>query len=119
MKGLEAVKRKRIVSILGRQATWSVKEDYKASKNQRLFRSRRIRLPRSENLTRYLLPKPRYKMCQRRLRVLLHPLLKVMTKSIPFALLSPLRLDLTGLLQSKETASAAEEKVGGRRNGGL
>jgi hypothetical protein len=42
-------------------------------------------------------------------------ILKVMTESIPFALLSPLRLDLTSLLQSKETASAAEEKVGGQK----
>ena len=40
-------------------------------------------------------------------------ILKVMTESIPFALLSPLRLDLTSLLQSKETASAAEGKAGG------
>jgi hypothetical protein len=46
-------------------------------------------------------------------------ILKVMTESIPLALLSPLRLDLTSLLQSKETASAAEKKVGGRRSGGL
>jgi hypothetical protein len=30
-------------------------------------------------------------------------ILTVMTESIPFALLSPLRLDLTSLLQSKET----------------
>jgi hypothetical protein len=43
-------------------------------------------------------------------------ILKVMIESIPFALLSPLRLDLTSLLQSKETASAAEEKVGSTRN---
>jgi hypothetical protein len=35
--------------------------------------------------------------------------LKVMTESIPFALLSPLRLDLTSLLQSKETAPSAEK----------
>jgi hypothetical protein len=47
-------------------------------------------------------------------------ILKVMTESIPFALLSPLRLDLTSLLESKETAPAVEEKIGGgRRNGGL
>ena len=42
-------------------------------------------------------------------------ILKVMTESIPFALLSPLRLDLTSLLQSKETASATEEKVEGQK----
>jgi hypothetical protein len=42
-------------------------------------------------------------------------ILKIMTESIPFALLSPLRLDLTSLLQSKETAPAVEEKVGGQK----
>jgi hypothetical protein len=45
-------------------------------------------------------------------------ILKVMNESIPFALLSPLRLDLTSLLQSKETAPSTEEKAGGRKNGG-
>jgi hypothetical protein len=43
-------------------------------------------------------------------------ILKVMTESIPFALLSPLRLDLTSLLQSKETAPSTEGEAGGRRN---
>jgi hypothetical protein len=42
-------------------------------------------------------------------------ILKVMTESIPFALLIPVRLDLTSLLQSKETTSAAEEKVEGQK----
>ena len=42
-------------------------------------------------------------------------ILKVMTEFIPFALLSPLSLDLTGLLQSKETAPSAEKKVGGQK----
>jgi hypothetical protein len=41
-------------------------------------------------------------------------ILKVMTESIPFALLSPLRLDLTSLLRSKETAPSAEEKAWGQ-----
>jgi hypothetical protein len=44
-------------------------------------------------------------------------ILKVMTEPFPFALLSPLRLDLTSLLQSKEIASAAEGKLGGKRSG--
>jgi hypothetical protein len=60
-------------------------------------------------------------MCQRRLsppspsvaEVL--EILKVITEPIPFALLSPIRLDLTSLLQSKETALAVEEKVGGQK----
>ena len=42
-------------------------------------------------------------------------ILKVMTEPIPFAMLSPLRSDLTSLLQSKETASATEGNVGGQK----
>jgi hypothetical protein len=42
-------------------------------------------------------------------------ILKVMTEPFPFALLSPLRLDLTSLLQSKEIALAAEGKNGGAK----
>jgi hypothetical protein len=42
-------------------------------------------------------------------------ILKVMTKPISFAMLSPLRSDLTSLLQSKETASATEGNVGGQK----
>jgi hypothetical protein len=38
-----------------------------------------------------------------------------MTEPIPFALLSPLRLDLTSLLQSKETASTVEGKARGQK----
>jgi hypothetical protein len=123
-EGAGGGKRKRIISILGRQAARSVKEDHKASKKQKtLLKPKRIRLQRSGNSTRYLLPKPRYKMWQRRLWVLapspstteVSEILKVMTESIPFALLSPLRLDLTSLLQSKETDSAAEEKVRGQK----
>ena len=34
-EGARGVKRKRVVSILGRQATWSIKEDQKASKKQK------------------------------------------------------------------------------------
>jgi hypothetical protein len=43
-------------------------------------------------------------------------ILKVMIEPFPFALLSPLRLDLTSFLQSKEIASAAEGKTGGKRS---
>jgi hypothetical protein len=42
---------------------------------------------------------------------------KVMTEPFPFALLSPLRLDLNSLLQSKEIALAADGKTGGKRSG--
>jgi hypothetical protein len=42
-------------------------------------------------------------------------ILKVMTEPFLFILLSPLRLDLTSLLQSREITSGAEEKNGGQK----
>jgi hypothetical protein len=42
-------------------------------------------------------------------------ILKVMIEPFPFALLSPLRLDLTSLLQSREIASAAEGENRGQK----
>jgi hypothetical protein len=42
-------------------------------------------------------------------------ILKAMTESMPFALLCPLRIDLTSLLQSKEAAPSTEEKAGGQK----
>jgi hypothetical protein len=39
-------------------------------------------------------------------------IMKVMTEPIPFVMLSPLRSDLTRLLQSKETASATRGNAG-------
>jgi hypothetical protein len=62
-EGVEGAKRKRIVSILNRHAIRSVKEDQKALKSRKLYRSRRNRLLRNENLSRYLLRRRRYKMC--------------------------------------------------------
>jgi hypothetical protein len=62
-EGVGGAKRKRIVSILNRHATRSVKEDQKALKSRKLYRSRRNRLLRNENLSRYLLRRRRYKMC--------------------------------------------------------
>jgi hypothetical protein len=42
-------------------------------------------------------------------------MLKVMTEPISFIMLSPLRLDLTSLLQSKETAQTTEGKAEGQK----
>jgi hypothetical protein len=42
-------------------------------------------------------------------------MLKVMTEPISFTMLSPLRLDLTSLLQSKETAQTTEGKAEGQK----
>jgi hypothetical protein len=66
-EGDGGAKRKRGVNILNRQAMRSVKEDQKALKKQKLYRSRRIRLPRNVNSSGYLLWRRRCKMRQRRL----------------------------------------------------
>jgi hypothetical protein len=42
-------------------------------------------------------------------------ILKVMTESFPFARISPLRLELTSLLQTREISSAAEGKNKGQK----
>jgi hypothetical protein len=64
-KGAGGGKRKRVVSILGRQATPSVKEDHKASTKQKTLPGPKVRLLRSKNSTGYLLLIRRYRMCQR------------------------------------------------------
>ena len=117
-------KRKRVVSILGRQATRSVKEDHKASKKQKTLSEPKDSSPEKRKFDRISFADtkvqdlPKKTMSPPSPSVLeVSEILKVMTESIPFALLSPLRLDLTSLLQSKEMAPATEEKVGGRRNG--
>jgi hypothetical protein len=63
-EGAGGAKRKRIVSILNRQAIRSVKEDQKALKKQKTLLER---LSRNGNLSRYLLWKRRYKLCRSRL----------------------------------------------------
>jgi hypothetical protein len=43
-------------------------------------------------------------------------ILKVMSESPPFKLLSPLRLELTNLLQKKEISPATMEETGARKS---
>jgi hypothetical protein len=121
-----AEKRKRIVTILSRQAARSVKEDYKALKKQKTLPEPKDAAPEKRKRDKISYAEAKVQDVPEKITSSPSPsatevseILKVMTESIPFALLSPLRLDLTSLLQSKETALAAEEKVGGRRNDGL
>jgi hypothetical protein len=112
-KGAEGVKRKRIVSILSRQAARMVKEDEKASEKRKST------------------PEPKATVSKKRKAETLEPkiteateetpstppaadiveILKVMTKSLPIKLLSPLGLELTKLLQNKDEPSATKEKA--------
>jgi hypothetical protein len=124
-EGGRGVKRKRVVSILGRQATRSVKEEQKASKKQKTRSRPKDSAPKKCKLIRITSMDMKVQDVSEKTigppspsTAEVSEILKVTTESIPFALLSPLRLDMTSLLQSKETTPSAEEKVGGRRNSG-
>jgi hypothetical protein len=121
-EGAGGVKRKRVVSILGRQATRSVKEDKKASKKQKTLSEPKDSAPKKRKLVRISSADMKVQDVPEKTVSPPSPstaevskVLKVMTEPIPFALLSPLRLDLTSLLQSMETAPSTEEKGEGQK----
>jgi hypothetical protein len=114
--------RKRIVSILGRQVARFVKEDHKALKKQKTLPKPKDSTPEKRKLDKISSADTKVHDVPQKIMSPPSPsaaevskILKVVTESIPFAMLSPLRLDLTSLLQSKGTASAAEEKVEGQK----
>jgi hypothetical protein len=126
-EGAGGVKRKRVASILSRQATRSVKKDQKTLKKQKILSEPKDSTPMKRKLVRISSADKKVQV-QDVLEKTIGPpspsatkvleILKVMTESTPFALLSTLRLFLTSLLQSKETAPSTEGKVGGRRDSG-
>jgi hypothetical protein len=118
-EGARGGKRKRIVSILGRQAARSVKEDQKTSKKQKTLSEPKDSAPTKPKLV--MISSADTKVHDVLEKTMSPPspsaaevseILKVMTESIPFTLLSPMRLDLTSLLQSKEIAPSTKEKAG-------
>jgi hypothetical protein len=113
-KGAEGAKRKRVVSILSRQAARMVKEDEKILKKRKSS------------------PEPKATALKKRKAVALEPkmteveeetpstptttevedILKVMTESLPIKLLCPLGLHLTKLFQKKQEPSATKKADG-------
>ena len=102
-KGAEGLKRKRIVSILNRQAIRLVKEDVKISKKTKSAPEPKATVSKKWNPER----KPKVsepKIVEAREETPtpsateVAEILKVMTKSLPIQLLSPLRPELTKLL---------------------
>jgi hypothetical protein len=110
-KGAEGVKRKRIFSVLNRQASRMVKEDENVLKKRKSS------------------PKPKVAASKKRKAEILEPkvieveeetpstpptaevaaILKVTTESLPIKLLSPLGSELTKLLQKKDEPSATKK----------
>jgi hypothetical protein len=116
-KGAEGTKRKRVVSVLSRQAARMVKEDEKTLKKRKSS------------------PKPKAATSKKRRDATLEPkvaemeeetpstpsaaeveeILKVMTESLPIKLLSPLGPQLMKLLQKKDEPSAMKKAVGPKK----
>jgi hypothetical protein len=113
-KGAEGTKRKRVVSVLSRQAARMVKEDQEALKKRKPS------------------PEPKVATSKKRRAATLEPkaaeieektpstpsaaeveeILKVMTESLPIKLLSPLGPQLMKHLQKKDEPSTAKKVVG-------
>jgi hypothetical protein len=117
-KGAEGVKRKRIVSILNRQATRMLKEDEKVSKKIKSTHELKVAVSKKR---RAETPKPKITEASQETpstppAAEVAEILKVMAESLPIKLLSPLRLNLTQLLQKKDQPSALKKKAEGQKN---
>jgi hypothetical protein len=118
-KGGEGVKRKRVVSILNRQAAQLIKEDEKFSKKVKTApepkatpskKRRVVTTSTAELKVGEIDEAPSTPSATEVAKIL-----KVMTDSLPIKLLSPLVPELTKFLQKKEQPSAAKEKVEGQK----
>jgi hypothetical protein len=119
-EGAGGAKIKRVVSILSRQAARAMKEDEEALKKMRIASEPKAPAPKKWKLDKIPSAEPKVHDASEKTLSPLSPstaeaseILKVMTKSPPFKLLSPMGLELTDLLQKKEIPSA----VGGRDRG--
>jgi hypothetical protein len=116
-KGAEGQKKKRIVSVLSRQAARMVKEDEEAIKKRKSNPEPKVAAPKKRKVAA---PKPKTTEIEEETPSTpsaadVEEILKVMTKSLPIKLLSPLGPHLTKLLQKKEEPSAAKKVVGPKR----
>jgi hypothetical protein len=99
-KGAEGAKRKRIVSVLSRQAARMVKEDEKTLKKRKSSPEPKVTALKKRKAST---PEPKVTEMEEEtpstpLTAEVEEILKVMTESLPIKLLSPLRPKLTKLL---------------------
>jgi hypothetical protein len=121
-KGVGRAIRKRAVSILSRQVARSMKEDEEASKRIKIAPEMKAPAPKKQKLDK--IPSIELKVQEVLEKTLSPPspsaaevseILKVMTESPLFKLLSPLGLELTILLQKKEIPLSTDGRDGGRK----
>jgi hypothetical protein len=113
-KGAEGAKRKRVVSVLSRQAARMVKEDEKTLKKRKSSpEPKAVALKKRKATT----PKPKVTEMEEETpstppAAEVEEILKVMTESLPIKLLSPLGPKLTKLFQKKGEPSATKKADG-------
>jgi hypothetical protein len=116
-KGVEGSKRKRVVSVLSRQAARMVKEDMKTLKKKKSSPEPKV-VTSKKRKTATSEPKmaeTEEKAPSTPSAAEVEEILKVMTESLPIKLLSPLGPHLTKLLQKKDDPSAAKKVVGPKK----
>jgi hypothetical protein len=113
-KGAKGPKRKRVVSVMSRQAARIVREDEKTLKKRKTSPEPKVATSKKRKIATLEL-----KMAEIEEGAPSTPsatkveeILKVMTESLPIKLLSPLGRQLTKLLQKKDEPSTAKKAVG-------
>jgi hypothetical protein len=115
-KGAEGVKRKRIVSVLNRQAARMVKDDEKVLKKRKSTPELKVAASKKRKTK---IPEPKVTEVEEETPLTpptaeVAKILKVMTESLPIKLLSPKGLKLTKLLQKKDKPPTTK-KVDGQK----
>jgi hypothetical protein len=116
-KGAEGQKRKRIVSVLSRQAARMVKSDEEALKKRKTSPEPKIAASKKRKAAA---PEPKAAEIEEETPSTpsvaeVEEIIKVKTESFPIKLLSPLRPQLTKLLQKKDEPSATKKAVGPKK----
>jgi hypothetical protein len=113
-KGAEGAKRKRVISVLSRQAARMVKEDEKTLKKRKSSPE-----PKAATLKKRKAATPEPKVNEVEEETPSTPpateveeIIKVMPESLPIKLLSPLGLHLTKLFQKKQEPSVTKKADG-------
>jgi hypothetical protein len=116
-KGTEGVKRKRVVSILNRQAARMVKEDEKVSEKRKSTPEPKVAVSKKRKAET---PEPKITEATEETPLMppaveIAEILMIMTESLPIKLLSPLGPELTQLLQKKDQPSVLKKKTEGQK----
>jgi hypothetical protein len=116
-KGAEGSKRKRVVSVMNRQATRMIKEDENFLKKKKSSPEPKVTTSKKRKTAT---PEPKMAEIEEGApstpsATEVEEILKVMTESLPIKLLSPLGPELIKLLQKKDEPSTMKKAVGRKK----